>query len=129
MSRTILRVLLATLGVILIGRFGVTGTFYGPQWLPDLSAISPTLDSEYRFLSLLAAALGVVLLWTARAPEQHMALLSIVLTGTFLGGIARLGSALEVGVPERPALIATAIELIAPPLAYLLLRRTAAEGR
>ena len=120
MPRTILRLLLAVLGVIVIVRIGLTSAVLGPEWLPGVTGSTPTLDSEFRFLAVLATAAGVLLIWVSRAPERHAVLLHVLLAATMTGGLARLYSGVVVGWPARPAVIAMAIEMLAPPLAWAL---------
>ena len=114
-----LRIVLTLLGLLIIGRFGFTGAVLGPEWLPGADLITPTLDSEYRFLAVCAAGLGVLLLWLSRAPLQHPALLHNMAT-TFAGGLARMTAASVMEWPARPALVAMVIELAVPLLAWAL---------
>lgn len=122
MIRNALRILLVALGAILIVRFGITGAVWGTAWLPGAEVATPTLESEFRFLSVIAATAGALLIWYARAPDRNAVPVAVLLAGAFLGGLIRVVSAFEMGMPARPALIATVIELLAPPVAYLLLR-------
>ena len=58
MKRRILQGILVFLGLILLGRFALPGLILGGHWVVEGDTISPLLDSEVRFLSILAGGVG-----------------------------------------------------------------------
>ena len=126
-KKRVLQVLMAALGVILLVRFAAPGIVNGGQPFAVDGAVDMLLDSEFRFLSALAGATGVAFFWMIRDVERHTALVTILAAGTFVGGLARILSMLQYGLPPDKAVIAAAIELAAPIIAVPLMWSVAAK--
>ncbi len=120
-KRRALQFLMAALGIILMARFAAPGIIDGatPYAVNDL--VDVLLDSEFRFLSTLAGANGLAFFWMIPQIEKQAALFTILAAGSLVGGLARLLSMAQHGLPANKAVIATGVELIVPLLALLLL--------
>ena len=119
--RRVLQGLMAALGVILLVRFAAPGIIGGAEPYAVDGVVDMLLDSEFRFLSALAGATGLAFFWMIPHVEKHKALFTILAAGSFVGGLARLLSMAQYGMPPNKAVIATGIELVAPLSAILLL--------
>lgn len=126
-KRRVLQVLMLALGAILLVRFALPGVIGGAAPFAAGGAVDLLLDSEYRFLSVLAGATGVAFLWMIARVERHKALFTILTAGAFVGGLARLASMAQYGLPPNKAVIATGIEIIAPLIAIPLMWAVAAD--
>ena len=126
LRRRVLQALMAALGVILVIRFAAPGVIGGAEPFAVDGAVDVLLDSEFRFLSVLAGATGVAFFWMIARAEQHKTLFTILAAGAFVGGLARLVSMAQYGLPADKAVIATAIELVAPVIAIPLMWSVAA---
>lgn len=78
------------------------------------------LDSQVRFLGTLWFGYGVLLLCCIRQPQKYAAILRGALAIIFIGGIARLISIAQAGMPETESgrgfiVVALVIELILMP--------------
>ena len=126
-KRRVLQVIMLALGVILVVRFAAPGVIGGAEPFATDGAVDVLLDSEFRFLSVIAGATGVAFFWMVVRVEQHRGLFTILATGAFVGGLARLLSMAQYGMPPDKAVIATGIELIAPLIAIPLMWSVASE--
>src|SRR5688572_7864311 len=81
-----------------LGLFGVENPLYGSVILPH----EPLLDTNLRFYSGLWLMLGLAILGTFRAYEQHMSLYQVIWAMIFMGGIGRLLSLVSIGTPPLP---------------------------
>jgi Domain of unknown function (DUF4345) len=118
--RRIQQFLFAVLATILIVRFGLPGLILGGQAVVEPAQVTPMLDSEFRFLSALAIVLAGILIWIIPRVETQTPLVRIIALGTLVGGLARLWSIAQVGMPPQKALIATGIELVLPVIVLLI---------
>jgi uncharacterized protein DUF4345 len=118
--RRVLQVLLGIIAVIVLTRFALPGVILGGAWVSE--DVTPLLDSEVRFLSALALAPAAILLWIIPRVERHLPLVRIIAIVTFLGGLARVLSVVQLGVPPSRAMIAAGVELFFS-LAILLAQR------
>jgi hypothetical protein len=125
MRRT-LQALLALIAVVLVVRFALPGLIEGGAWVSD--TVTPLLDSEVRFLSALALAPAAILFWMLPRVEHHLAIVRIIAVVAFLGGVARLVSMAQVGLPPSRAWTAAGVEL-AFSLAILAVQRFTPAGR
>ena len=116
-----------TLGALAAVPFtsGLAGALVGPTSLPDAGAVSPSVESEYRYAHAIYAA-AAPLIWSAVPQiERKGALVRGVSGALFLGGAVRLLAWRSTGRPH-PALVgATALELLGPPLLVAWQRRVA----
>jgi len=125
--RRILQALMAALGVILLVRFAAPGVIAGAEPFAVGGTVDILLDSEFRFLSALAGSSGIAYFWMIARVERHKALFIILAAGAFAGGLARLVSMAQYGMPADKAVIATVIELVVPVIAIPLMWSVAAD--
>lgn len=95
----------------------------GPAAIPGSVPVNPTMDSEDRFYATLFLGFGAALIWCSQNLSQRGRLFKLLLLVFFLGGIARLISALQVGLPNTFFQIMWAFELILPPVFWAWHRR------
>lgn len=97
--------------------FGVTGVLFGAgQWIAA-EAVTPAIDNQYRYLSAFYLVLAFLLWWMIPNIEKHTTPVRLIVLAIFLGGLARLYSAMNIGTPPMPNIIGTALELGSPILA------------
>ncbi len=106
---------------VLIGLFAVTDIFIallhitlGPSVIPGSIPVNATMDSEDRFYATLFLAYGVALLWCIPDIENKSRVVYFLMATFFVGGLARLVSMAQVGLPNDFFIAMTAIELILP---------------
>lgn len=116
MKRRGLQIIVAAVGFILVFRMALPGAILGAEWVAGGADFNALMDSEVRFLSILAGGLGAILFWIIPRIERATALVDIIMAATFVGGLLRVVSYFQVGVPPSKAMIATAIELVVPLL-------------
>jgi Domain of unknown function (DUF4345) len=112
-----LQITLAILSLIplLVGTLGITqGT---SRWLA-VDAITPNFDSHYRYITGYYFSLGLIGLWLIPRIEKHTGLFRIICVSVFIGGIGRVISIAQVGVPNPMMLAFTALELCFPLLLW-----------
>jgi hypothetical protein len=83
---------------------------------------TPTLafvDNQLRFLGAIWSGYGMVLWWASNNLQARKVPLSLLGTAMVIGGIGRLTSGLTLGWTPSGLKIATAAELVVPPLIYL----------
>lgn len=101
----------------------VTGTLVvalGSRSIPGGGRVAASADSVLRFYAVWWAAAGV-LLW--RAPTRPVSASGpVLLAVTFLGGLARVISAIQTGWPHPLFRSLMVAELVLPPLLTLLRR-------
>lgn len=81
--------------VAAISLFGGTLQMYLGQ--PDTT---PRLDNVHRFLAGVYLGCGFIGLWAAVTIRQHSTLIFLIALAVFLGGIGRLVSISQVGLPQ-----------------------------
>jgi Domain of unknown function (DUF4345) len=112
-----LQLTLAVLSMIPIA-VGIMGIALGTsRWLPA-NIITPEFDSHYRYIAGYYVSLGMLGLWIIPRIEKHRSLFRIICASVFIGGIGRVVSILQVGVPGSMALFFTAFELCFPLLLF-----------
>ena len=122
--RFVLKALLLLLGttIILISLMHVA---IGPASIPGAVPVNATMDSEDRFYAVFFLAYGAALLWCARDVAGRARQVRLLMAIFFLGGVARIVSMLQAGLPHPFFVTMTAIELLLPPLLAWLAGRTA----
>ena len=91
--------------------------YFGTTQLMDgAGAVSPALDSQYRYMSGLYITLGFGMLLVAWEAERAPLLAIVVIMAAFMGGIGRLVSLGEVGMPNPRQHTGMFIELSMPLL-------------
>jgi hypothetical protein len=108
-----LQITLAVLSIIPI-LVGIVGIAVGTsRWLPA-NTITPEFDSHYRYIAGYYISLGMLALWMIPKIEKHRSLFRILCASVFIGGIGRVVSILQVGLPNPTVLFFTAFELCFP---------------
>lgn len=95
----------------------------GPASIPGSVPVNATMDSEDRFYATLFLGFGIAHLWAARDLERRAHVVLVLQGVFFLGGIARIISALMVGPPAPLFIFLGGLELLIPPVLWRLLRR------
>lgn len=110
-----LQIVLGILSIIplLVSILGITqGT---ARFLPE-DAIAADFDSHYRYITGYYLSLSLIAWWIIPRIEKHAAILKIICAGIFIGGIGRVLSMLQVGIPQPSAIGFTVLELMLPLL-------------
>jgi len=95
----------------------------GPASIPGAIPVNATMDSEDRFYAAIFLGFGAAVLWGAQAVEQRSQIIRFLAAVFFLGGCARVISIVVVGPPGYLFQALTAVELVLPPVIWLLLNR------
>jgi hypothetical protein len=90
----------------------------GPHAIPGGVFVNTTMDSEDRFYATLFLGWGVALIYSSRDLRARGGLFCALLLTFFLGGVARIISALLVGVPNDLFVFLGSLELVLPPLLW-----------
>ncbi len=126
-------------GLLALISFGIGGAYFflGPGFLEiaggfDFSALDgqieyAAIDNTLRFLAGLWILIGAGLVYCLMDFNARGTVLTILLAGFFLGGIGRLLSAVQLGMPE-PMVVPTIVELVFPPVILLLGARARAKA-
>lgn len=120
--RPTLRIILLVGGIVAV-IIALLHIALGPASIPGAVPVNATMDSEDRFYAAIFAGFGVALLWCARSIEQRGKVIRFLIAVFFLGGCARIVSMIAVGPPNALFLALTAVELLLPPVVWLLLNR------
>jgi hypothetical protein len=102
-------------GGLLIIAVALMVAFLGPSTTPGFGPENPTMDSEARFDAALFGFLGVAILWCIKDIERKGVYVRFPALAIFAGGLARVFSALVVGLPNTFFLAMMSIELGLPP--------------
>ncbi len=97
----------------------------GPAAIPGSVPVNATMDSEDRFYATLFLGYGAAMIWSSRALVPRRDVFGALLLIFFLGGIARIISALAVGLPNTLFIVLGSAELLLPPILWALLKRAA----
>ncbi|MBK6412782.1 DUF4345 domain-containing protein [Sphingopyxis sp.] len=97
----------------------------GPAAIPGSVPVNATMDSEDRFYATLFLGYGAAMIWSSRALVPRRDVFGALLLIFFLGGIARIISALAVGLPNTLFIVLGSAELLLPPMLWALLKRAA----
>lgn len=117
-----LRGVLLGMGVVATAT-GVSVAVRGADAIPGGTPGAASNDSVMRFYAVWWAAQGPSLWRLSRQPTLPREELGIVCLTTFLGGLARLTSLRQTGVPHPLFQILTVAELVLPPTLIILRRR------
>lgn len=116
-EKRLLQTAIGLFALIPIGA-GLAGAALGPQ-LADGTAASISLDSHFRYLSGLLLGIGLAFCSTIPSIEAHAARFRLLTLIVFIGGLARLWSLADAGVPSMPMLGGLTMELIITPILCL----------
>lgn len=123
-ERRLLQGVVAILALVPICAGGA-GVLLGPGFLVPSPSWPTDLDSHFRYLSGIFLALGLTFWATVPAIERRAGLFRLACALVTVGGLARLGSLLAVGVPGWPHLGGLVLELIVVPALALWQTRVA----
>jgi uncharacterized protein YjeT (DUF2065 family) len=117
MLKLLLQISTAVLALIpivtgIITLLGLKDPLYRPLALPR----SSMLDSNLRFFGGIWLGVGLAMLWLVPSIEQQGVLFRALWGAVFLGGVGRMLSWILVGVPPKPFIGFTLLELIGAPL-------------
>mgnify|MGYP000703970763 CR=1 FL=1 len=99
---------------------GINVLIGGALSLPEISNVEATVDNELRFFSIFWMAYGSFCFWVARNLSKEHHFVPFIAIVFFLGGTARLISLIFVGMPTPLFIPAMALEIVLPPIIYLL---------
>ncbi len=131
MSRVGLQLVLAASALVAIvtGVWGLKEGVIDPAWGLGTLDVTPGLvlfDTTFRFYDGLWLGLGVVFVALIPGVERRTEALRVVVILVFLGGVGRLFSMVQVGLPHPALIVATVAELLYPLL--LLWQRSVARS-
>ncbi|MEI6640992.1 MAG: DUF4345 domain-containing protein [Novosphingobium sp.] len=89
---------------------------YGPASIPGSVPVNATMDSEDRFYATLFLGFGAASIWCAQDLGTRAAMFRALMLVFFIGGIARLISAVQVGLPSPLFVFLGGLELAIPPI-------------
>ncbi len=98
--------------------FAVTGFMGGAAGMNGGEAVSAELDNQFRYLSVFYLSLTFLIWYIVRDTEIHTGIFRILVLAIFLGGLARLYSYLNMGIPPQTMIGGMFLELGAPILAF-----------
>jgi Domain of unknown function (DUF4345) len=96
----------------------------GPRAIVGGFFVNPTMDSEDRFYAVFFLFWGVAMIYCSRDLRARQGLFGALLFTFFLGGVARIISALTVGLPNTTFIFLGSLELGLPPLFWWWYRST-----
>ena len=117
-----LRVLIAIFGLTCMG-IAFTHIAIGPSAIPGSIPVNATMDSEDRFYAALFLGFGAAMFWCSQQLKERGGVFKALLLVFFLGGVARIVSAAQVGLPNEIFQILWAMELILPPILWFWHRK------
>lgn len=92
---------------------GGAGMLFGMDILAGQGDVS--LDSHFRYLSGLLFGIGIAFWYGIPTIETRTQYVRLLCLPIVIGGVARLGAALFVGVPKTGMLLAIVMELVVTP--------------
>ena len=110
-----LQIVLGILSIIpmVVSLLGITKG--SGRLLPE-DLITADFDSHYRYITGYYISLSLIAWWIIPRIEKHTTILRIICGGIFMGGIGRLLSIFQVGMPQPSAVGFTLLELMLPLL-------------
>jgi hypothetical protein len=115
--RRLLPVTIMIVGVICV-IIALAHIAVGPYAIPGGAFVNTTMDSEDRFYATLFLGWGVAMIYCSRDLRARSGLFGALLLTFFLGGVARIISALLVGLPNTLFVFLGSLELVLPPLLW-----------
>jgi hypothetical protein len=120
----VLRWFLILFGAVCTG-IALVHIAFGPSSIPGSVPVNAVMDSEDRFYATLFLGFGIAQIWAAFDLANRRGVVLALQATFFMGGIARIISALAVGSPGPLFTFLGALELIIPPLVWLAMRKSA----
>lgn len=96
--------------------FGVLNFWIGAEMHLPAEHVNPNVDSHVRFQFTWFFGLAALFWYMIPRIEDHTTLFRIIVAVMFLGGLGRLLSMVQVGVPDAPIVAAMVLELLMPVL-------------
>lgn len=130
MSRRALQVVTGLLGFVPIatGLLGLLG-LRDPVYVRFGVVPNVVLDSNIRFYGGFWLGAGVAIFWMLRSIERQTVLFRALWGMIFLGGLGRVASIVDAGLPPAPFLGVLALELVGAPVFVLWQRSVARASR
>ncbi|MFT4560530.1 MAG: hypothetical protein ACI9BW_000264 [Gammaproteobacteria bacterium] len=120
-----LRAVMILSGIFIVG-VSLTHIVLGHSWLPDTMSVTASIDSEHRFYASIFLMYGVALVWCSRAVPERRSVFHFLLLTLFVGGLARIVSVSVSGWPHPLFISLAVLELIVPPVLWLMSTRSEA---
>jgi len=117
MVRT-LAVFLGIFGIVCRG-IAICHIILGPAAIPGSVPVNSIMDSEDRFYATLFFGFGAAMMWCALDISRRSAPMLVLMAVFFAGGVARLISIAQVGLPSPFFQLMTGLELLIPPVCWL----------
>jgi hypothetical protein len=116
-ERRLLQIVVAVAAFVPVAS-GLTGVALGQAFLTN-GPLDFALDSHFRFLSGLLAAIGLIYWSVVPQIEKHTLVFSRLTVLVVAGGLARLYGVLVAGPPPASMLFGLFMELVAAPAIWL----------
>lgn len=115
-SRKVLQFVMGTLAAapLLSGILGLSG-IYNPMFSGNLP-VNLVLDSNLRFLNAMSISVALSFYFIIPVIEKQTFACRIICCAILLGGVGRLISIYDLGIPPFPLLVFLALELLFPVL-------------
>ena len=94
--------------------FGVTGVLFGAAGLMPAEAVTPGMDSQFRYLSGLYIGFAALIWWAIPNIDRLVWPFRLMTLAVFLGGLSRLYSYVSVGAPAPEMVAGIGLELALP---------------
>ena len=95
---------------------GTLGFVYGAALLAPAAAVTPKLDSQYRFVAAWDVGMALIVWWIIPQIERQTTLFRLICMLVCVGGVGRVIALLVVGSPGTAFLAVTVLELLIPLL-------------
>jgi len=113
----LLEIFVLLFGLICIG-IALIHIACGPSAILGSMPVNASMDSDNRFHATLFLGFGGALIWCSRILGERRAAFGWLLIVFFLGGVARIISAAQVGMPNILLQLLWALELGLPPMLW-----------
>ena len=98
------------------GFYGLKNALAGAAAFMPIEAVTPAIDSQFRFQSAVYFGLALMIWWILPNIEKHTTLFRIAIFALFLGGLSRLYSYFTIGEPPINMFAGMILELSLPLL-------------
>jgi len=90
---------------------GIVNFYLGSGRIVPTEDVTPNLDSMWRFYSVWFTVVFFLTIWCVRNFDIAGPVMRIMFSVMAVGGLARIYSMTQVGMPDPPMLVATAVEV------------------